>query len=424
MRNLIEVIGAMREFVKSERDSELYMHLSVVDVFDWENSSLRRDRKCLGGLGKIIYDGKGTLGWANLGKLDITGIDELNNRKRETIPSKNPLIDRASDEELDNYFSMISDIFSYSDKKELSEGQLLKSYKNRLDLSKRFIVQHEVRTYFSCSSFGGIGYSLKNTTAFYGAESASGTNNQIGKYNLIISPFTNSLSGDRGGDLNSLCDVGSSRSPKSILLSQLAFGKLLYLFLEALLCDVNRCNVQADIDWKSLNLSRKLSIEENSPKNETITGTIDEEGVKREPSDLVKSGKVVNVINNIGSPQFPRKTGSAYRKDFASMAAIRPSKIYVKPTGNKTPINISEESIYISDWLNLEQGISWRSLNFSAMGMTPIGICQISSNLLDVLKNIKQVFSDVEYVIDGSIRTGSTELEIDDSIKLRFIRFF
>lgn len=230
MRNLIEVIGAMREFVKSERDSELYMHLSVVDVFDWENSSLKRDRKCLGGLGKIIYDSRGTLGWANLGKLDIAGIDELNNRKTETIPSKNPLIDRASDEELENYFSIISDIFSYSDKKELSESQLLKSYKNRFDLSKRFIIQREVRTYFSCSSFGGIGYSLKNTTAFYGVESVSGTNNQIGKYNLIISPFTNSLSGDGRGDLNSLCDMGSSRSPKSILLSQLAFGKLLYLF--------------------------------------------------------------------------------------------------------------------------------------------------------------------------------------------------
>ncbi|MFE8701434.1 TldD/PmbA family protein [Cytobacillus sp. FJAT-54145] len=144
-----------------------------------------------------------------------------------------------------------------------------------------------------------------------------------------------------------------------------------------------------------------------------LSRTFDSEGVATSKQDIVKDGKLVTLLHNRKTAKKDKteSTGHAYKSSYKSTLEVAPTNLFIQPAEKSYDDLIAgvEEGIIITELSGLHSGANTVSGDFSvaANGFyikggkveTPVKQMTIAGNFYELLKNVEEVGSDLEFAM-------------------------
>jgi PmbA protein len=161
----------------------------------------------------------------------------------------------------------------------------------------------------------------------------------------------------------------------------------------------------------------------------TKSGAFDSEGVPTRKLHVVENGKLTSFFHNLKTAKKDdvSSTGHGYKSSYKGTISVSPSNFYVVPgeTAQKALYNQLEEGIIITDLAGLHSGADPISGDFSLAAngfyvkdgkiMGPTTLMTVAGNFFEVLLDIEQVASDLEFSpMGGSGYIGSPSLKLKE----------
>jgi PmbA protein len=159
----------------------------------------------------------------------------------------------------------------------------------------------------------------------------------------------------------------------------------------------------------------------------TQSSAFDSEGVPTRQMDIVEDGKLTSYFHNLKTAKKDgvSPTGHGYKPSYKGTIGVNPSNFYIVPSGHSYEKLYEElsEGVIITDLAGLHSGADAVSGDFSlaANGFFvkdgkiagPTTLMTIAGNFFDVLEDIEQVASDLEFSpMGGAGYIGSPSLKL------------
>ena len=154
----------------------------------------------------------------------------------------------------------------------------------------------------------------------------------------------------------------------------------------------------------------------------------DAEGVKTAKKEVVQKGRLKTYLYNIKTAlkDGVESTGNAGRSSYSSAIGTRVYNFYIEPGMRSLEQGIESigKGVLITDLQGLHAGVNQVSCDFSlsAQGFMiedgktafPVSDITVSGNFLELLKRIRNIYSDLDFTIPSQGCFGSPSVEIDD----------
>lgn len=156
------------------------------------------------------------------------------------------------------------------------------------------------------------------------------------------------------------------------------------------------------------------------------TAPWDGEGVPQQTTALIDRGELTSYLHNTWTAhrfgEGAASTGNASRSSFKSSPGLSPTNLYLEPGGldPEAVLREADDAVYVQDVVGIHSGANPISGEFS-VGITglmvrggelaePIREATVASTIVDVLRSIRTVGSDLRFYPFGGALGGSTVL--------------
>lgn len=206
------------------------------------------------------------------------------------------------------------------------------------------------------------------------------------------------------------CETGSYPT----VLKNSVFSRLLRYFIGAMSSEeIQKKSSYLEGRLGDLVASRKLTVEERPLDKNIFFSFFDDEGVAKTNKTLIKRGRLQTYLYNRETAKKDGVSSTGNGSWAGSKMGISSSSIVVKP--GKRPfaemIAPIETGVYITELEGLGTGMNSRSGNFSCQAQgflikngkldRPLTLITISGNLISLLKDIVEIDSETELLIQG-----------------------